>query len=496
MTRLAASEPMRWPGGALVAGIAASVALTALLGLLMLPVRAHLGTATSGMVLVIPVVVGVSLGGWVAGVVAVAVGFLAYDFFFIRPYTTLAVSSYTDWITLAVYAAVMLVVARVVFALQQTRAQARRQADDTSQLLEVSDLLIGDKALGELLAVVVETLQHEFRLTSAAVLLPAGGRLSVAALAGEPLPAAVLGDGLATEPPSSRMALAGRAGLRTMPLATAERPIGVLLLSGPALSPSEQRLLTTYANHAALAVERAQLREQALRSRVLAEVDSWRRALLGSVAHDLRTPLASIKAALSDLGDASIVLSPADRHELLATAEDETDRLTRLVTNLLDMYRIDAGTKRLARESVSVAGLVDEAVEAMRGRLNGLPLTVEIESSLHVMVDRALIVRVLVNLLENAVRHTPQGTPVTIRARRGDAWAELQFVDQGPGLPPARLAALFGGAPTTGGVDGTRGQDGVGLAICQAFVSANGGRISAEPGPLGGLQLNLLLPPA
>ena len=151
MTRLAASEPMRWPGGALVAGIAASVALTALLGLLMLPVRAHLGTATSGMVLVIPVVVGVSLGGWVAGVVAVAVGFLAYDFFFIRPYTTLAVSSYTDWITLAVYAAVMLVVARVVFALQQTRAQARRQADDTSQLLEVSDLLIGDKALGELL---------------------------------------------------------------------------------------------------------------------------------------------------------------------------------------------------------------------------------------------------------------------------------------------------------------------------------------------------------
>jgi two-component system sensor histidine kinase KdpD len=112
------------------------------------------------------------------------------------------------------------------------------------------------------------------------------------------------------------------------------------------------------------------------------------------------------------------------------------------------------------------------------------------------MVDRALIVRVLVNLLENAVRHTPQGTPVTIRARRGDAWAELQFVDQGPGLPPARLAALFGGAPTTGGVDGTRGQDGVGLAICQAFVSANGGRISAEPGPLGGLQLNLLLPPA
>jgi two-component system sensor histidine kinase KdpD len=438
----------------------------------------------------------VSLGGWVAGAVAVAVDFLAFDYFFIHPYGTLAVSADSDWISLAVYMAVMLVVARVVFALQQTRAQARRQAADTSQLLEVSDLLIGDKGLGQLLAAVVDTLQHEFHLTSAAVLLPAGGRLSVAALAGEPLPPEVLGIGLAAEPPSSRIALAGRAGLRTMPLATAERPIGVLLLSGPALSPSEQRLLTTYANHAALAVERAQLKEQALHSRVLVEVDSWRRALLGSVAHDLRTPLASIKAALSDLGDTSIVLSPADRIELLSTAEDETDRLTRLVKNLLDLYRIEAGTKRLKRESVSVAELVDEAMETMHDRLHGLALTVKIESSLQVVVDRALIVRVLVNLLENAVRHTPRGTPVIIRARRADSWVELQIVDQGPGMSADRLGTLFDGKPKSRAQDRADDQDGVGLAICRAFVSANGGRISAATGPLGGLQLDLLLPRA
>jgi two-component system sensor histidine kinase KdpD len=478
------------------AGIAASIALTAVLGLLMFPVRAHLGTATSGLVLVIPVVVGVSMGGWVAGVVAVAVGFLTYDFFFIRPYTTMAVSSYSDWLTLAVYVAVMLVVARVVFALQQTRAQARHQAEDTSQLLEVSDLLIEDKTLGELLGAVVNTVQHEFHLTSAAVLLPADDRLSVVALAGEPLPPAVLGDGLTTVPPASRMALAGRTGLRTLPLATAERPIGVLLLAGPALSPSEQRLLTTYANHAALAVERAQLKEQALRSQVLTEMDGWRRALLASVAHDLRTPLASIKAALSDLGDASLVFSAPDRRDLLATAESETDRLTRLVTNLLDMYRIEAGAKRLVRGSVAVAELVDEAVAAMRGRLNSNPLTVEIESTLHVLVDRALIVQVLVNLLENAARHTPKGTPVAVSAHRGDSWAELQFVDQGPGLPPARLAALFGPAPTTGGAGGSWEPGGVGLAICAAFVTASGGLISARAGPQGGLQVDLLLPPA
>jgi two-component system sensor histidine kinase KdpD len=490
------SELLRWRGGGLAPGVLSSLALTALLALLMLPLRAHLGAATSGLVLVIPVVVGVSLGGWAAGVVAVAIGFLTYDFFFIRPYTTLAVSSSRDWITLGVYMAVMLLVARVVFDLQQTRLQARRHMEATHQLLEVSDLLIGDKPLDELLALVVDTLQLQFRLTSAAVLLPSGDRLAVAARAGQPLPAETMGNDLTTVVRSSRMAVAGRSGLRTLPLVTAERAIGVLLLSGPALLPSEQRLLTTYANHAALAVERAQLREQVLRSRVLAEVDSWRRALLGSVAHDLRTPLASIKAALSDLGDASITLPPSDRQELLATAEDETDRLTRLVKNLLDMYRIEAGTKRLVLESVAVTELVDEAVGAMRGRLDGLPLTVEVESSLHVLVDRALIVRVLVNLLENAVRHTPKGTPVTIRGRRGDAWAELQVLDQGPGLPPGRLDTLFSGASEARRLGGTADQGGVGLAICQAFVSANGGRISASTGPLGGLQLDLLLRPA
>ena len=490
------AELLRSRGRGLAPGVLSSLALTTVLTLLMLPLRAHLGAATSGLVLVIPVVCAVSLGGWVAGLAAVAIGFLAYDFFFIRPYMTLAVSSGRDWITLGVYLAVMLVVARVVFDLQQTRLQARRQTEDTRQLLEVSDLLIGDKPLDQLLASIVDTLQRQFRLTSAAVLLPSGDRLAVAALAGQPLPAEAASDDQTVVAPASRMALAGRSGLRTLPLTTAERSIGVLLLSGPALLPSEQRLLTTYANHAALAVERAQLREEALRSKVLAEVDSWRRALLGSVAHDLRTPLASIKAALSDLGDSSITLSSSDRQELLATAEEETDRLTRLVKNLLDMYRIEAGTKRLVLETVPVTELVDEAVGAMQGRLDDLPLTVEVESSLRVLVDRALIVRVLVNLLENAVRHTPKGTPVTIRGRRADAWAQLQVLDQGPGLAPGRLASLFGGTPEARRLGGTAEQGGVGLAICQAFVSANGGRISAHSGPHGGLQLDLLLRPA
>jgi two-component system, OmpR family, sensor histidine kinase KdpD len=130
-----------------LAGAAAAVVAIAVLAALMLTVRAHLGPSTPGLVLLIPVVVGVAIGGWSAGVLAIGVGFLCYDFLFIRPYYTLAVFGYRDWVTLAVYVVVMLIVARVVSALQQAQFQARRRAGDARHLLEVSDLLIGERPL-------------------------------------------------------------------------------------------------------------------------------------------------------------------------------------------------------------------------------------------------------------------------------------------------------------------------------------------------------------
>jgi two-component system sensor histidine kinase KdpD len=477
-------------------GAAAAIAAIAVLGALILPARGHLGSSTIGLILIIPVVVGVAVGGWSAGVVAIAVGFLSYDYLFIRPYYTLAGLNYRDWVTLGVYVVVMLIVARVVSQLQGAQVQARRRADDARHLLEVSDLLIGDKALRELLSTVVKTVQVEFRLSSAALLLPLGEKLTIAAQAGEPLPPAALGRASGTRVPSAPIALAGLSGLRALPLATAERSVGMLLLDGPPLSPTDQQMLTTYANHAALAVERAQLREQALQSRVLREVDSWRRALLTSVAHDLRTPLASIKAALSDLGDRSVLLSEADRSDLVVTAEEETDRLTRMVKNLLDMYRIEAGTRRLVQERAVLLDLVDEALEAVQGRLEDRPVAVEVDSQLMVSVDRALVVRVLVNLLENTARYTPNRTPIAIRARRQLGWVELELVDQGPGLSPERMATAFSPVPDSRGESQSLEPSGVGLVICKAFIEATGGRISARPGPQGGLQLDIVLPAA
>ncbi|MGH7609651.1 MAG: DUF4118 domain-containing protein [Candidatus Dormibacteria bacterium] len=480
----------------LVAGLLASLALTAALTALMIPDRSHLSTGTSGLVLIIPVVVGVAVGGWIAGLTATALGFLAYDLFFIPPYATLAVSSTGDWVTLGVYLVVMLIVAQVVSALQRARAEARGRAEGARHLLQVSDLLIGDRPLPELLATVVQTVQRQFHLTSATVLLPEDGHLTVAAQAGEPTPEEATAVLDATTVGSARVALAGRAGLRTLPLATAERAIGVLMLAGPSLSATDQDLLTTYANHAAMAVERAQLQEQALRGHVLSQVDSWRRALLGSVAHDLRTPLASIKAALSDLGNQTIRLSEQDRSELLTTAEEQTDRLTRLVRNLLDMYRIEAGTHRVVREPVTLQELADEAMEALAGRFGNRPVRLDLPRSLRVNVDRYLVVRVLVNLLENVTVHTPGDVPVAIVGRARDHWVELSVSDSGPGVAADELEGLF--TPQGRGATETNALDraGVGLSICRAFVDANGGRISARGRPGGGLQVDITLPAA
>ncbi len=485
-----------WRGRRWLTASVAAVVVLAVLAAVMLPDRTQLGSSTTGLILIIPVVLAVAIGGWSAGVLAITVGFLGYDFLFIPPYGTLAVSGYRGWVTLGVYVVVMLIVARVVSALQQARVQARRRADDARHLLEVTDLLIGDKPLQELLSTVVSTVRLEFRLSSAALLLPLGEQLTVAAQAGDPLPDDVLSGGILAGALSTPLALAGSGGLRALPLATAERPVGVLLLAGPPLSATDHQLLTTYANHAALALERAQLREQALQSRVLGEVDSWRRALLASVAHDLRTPLASIKAALSDLANPSVALSQADRGELLRTAEEETDRLTRMVKNLLDVYRIEAGMRRLVKAPTALRELVDEALEAMQGLLEDRPVAVEVDNQLMVSVDRALVVRVLVNLLENAARYTPNHTPIAIRARHQAGRVELEVVDQGPGLSPERMATAFSPVPETRGESRSPEPSGVGLVICKAFIEATGGRISARSGPQGGLQLDIVLPAA
>ncbi len=485
-------------GGALVAlgGIA-------VLSGAMLPLRDHLSVATEALVLVMPVVAGVAVGGLRAGALAVVFGFVAYDFIFIPPYYTLSVGTAQNWVALGVYVVVMLVVAALVTSLQRARAEARRHEDDTRHLYVLSELLIGDKDLTELLQLIVSTIHQAFGARWAAVLLPAisgdaGGSasLEVAATAGESLSADELrrlspapgrtaslrgGGGHAGGGRSERGE--GREDVIQVVLTARGHPVGLVAMAGAPLDAHDAELLHAYANQAALALERSQLREQALRTKLLEEVGQWRDALMGAVSHDLRTPLASVKTAVTTLRRPTPVLSEDDRGELLELIETQSDALDRLVANLLDMSRIEAGALRLRREISPVSDIVEGALRIL-GRAN-VNVDVALAANLPpVDVDQVLMEQVLANLVDNAIRHSPGAGPVEVSATTAGGLVDLAVRDHGPGVPgPERERVFQMFNRVSGG-----GRAGLGLAIAKAFVEAHDQTIRVEDPPGGGAR--------
>jgi two-component system sensor histidine kinase KdpD len=250
-------------------------------------------------------------------------------------------------------------------------------------------------------------------------------------------------------------------------------------------------MLGAFANHAALALEQAQLRAQALRSELLEEVDRIRRALLGAVSHDLRTPLATMKVASSTLLDPESTLSDEAARELYGLLDVQTDRLTRLVTSLLDMTRYQAGVLNVDREPWSIIDLVMEAVAALRPALEDRPLEVGLPAALPpVLVDRLLIGQVLANLLDNADRHAPAGTAITVAGERQGDHLAIAVTDRGSGVPVSERESVFKSFVRYD----TGGRSGLGLAIAKTFVEAHGERIWVEDVPGGGARFVFTLP--
>jgi two-component system sensor histidine kinase KdpD len=478
--------------------VASTAALTTMVlaTAVMLALRPHLAVATAAVVLVVPVIVGVAVGGFPTGVGAAIVGFFVYDWFFIPPYGALSVSSAQDWVALAVYLIVVLIVARLVAVQQDARRDATFRTEAIRRLFEVSEHLIGEQSLDELLSLVVTIVHETFGTRWVALLLPVDGSLTIAATAGEAIGdverAAALGPAGATQ--SMALVGAGTDGdVRRVALTAVQRPVGQLVVAGTTLSAFERQLLGTFANEAALAIERSQLRGQALRADLLEEVDRWRSALVGAVSHDLRTPLASIKAAVSTLREPGLALSGADHNELLATIEDQSDHLTMLVANLLDMARLEAGTLALRREPHDLTGVVDTAIAAARAVLAHHSLAVEIPSDLPIVeIDAVLIVQVLSNLLTNAAQHSPDGTTITVAASERAGLVDVSVSDEGPGVPEADRERIFHMLDRNAG----SGRAGLGLAISTAFVEAHGQRLRVADGPSGGACFKFQIPVA
>jgi two-component system sensor histidine kinase KdpD len=481
-------------------GYAVAALGTAAVTAALLAVREDASKTNVVLAFLVVVVAAAAAGGLWPGLAAAVLGFLAFDFLFLPPYHTFIVNDRQDYVSLAVYLGIAVLVSYLVSALERRRRQAERREQETRRLYELSTSLVAHSSLEDTLNSVVRTVRSLFDLAGCAIVLPEGddGKVRVAASDGEVpealaanLTAQVRGSGSGELQPGQAL---------TVPMRAGSEPVGALVVvaGGPGsavFGEAERRLLATFANQAALAVEQGRQEDQRARTRALEEIDRLRTALLNSVSHDLRTPLASIKASASSLLDPEVRWSDEQRREFLTTIDTEADRLTRLVHNLLDMSRIEAGALEPRCQEVSLGEVAGPVVRRARAA-SQQRIDVHLPDTLPpVLADPVLLEQVLTNLLDNARRYA-EGSPIALVARAHGDTVELRVIDHGPGIPVPERERVFdqfyrlkaGGRRPEG--------TGMGLAICRGIIAALEGSLRVETTPGGGATFILSLPAA
>jgi two-component system sensor histidine kinase KdpD len=284
-----------------------------------------------------------------------------------------------------------------------------------------------------------------------------------------------------------------------VPLRGTNEPTGVVLIcpDRPEDLDAEvpQRIVEALAGQTAVALERALATERQERARIALETEQLRTALLSSLSHDLRSPLSSIEGAASSLVEDGDGLTASVRHELSETILEESRRMHRMVANLLDMVRVESGTLAVQKTWQPLEEVIGVALLRLDHRLAAHPVSVELEPGLPLVpLDEILIEQVFVNLLENAVKYTPPGTPITIRAAAVPGAVEVRVVDQGPAVPAGEEEAVIGRFYRARSTDEPSGGAGLGLTICRGIITAHGGRIWIEPGRGTGTAVHFTLP--
>jgi two-component system sensor histidine kinase KdpD len=477
------SAERRWRGGALtpqrqLAGFALAVLALPLLTVLLDALRDQLSLPSDILLFLITVVAVALLGGLYAALFAAVAGFLLLNYFFTPPLHHLTIAEHENLLALVSYLLIAAAVSVVVdLAARRTREAARASADAEVLSTLASSVLRGESALGDLL----ERLRETYALNCVTLLerdVDAG-----------------ITPTRQRDPHAWRVvAAAGGPPCRTPDDGEADIPIDddlSLVLRGRTLRADDRRVLEAFAAQAAVALRQRRLAEEAERVQPLAEADRVRTALLNAVSHDLRTPLASARAAVEGLSSADVVWSPEERSELLSTALESLDRLDRVVANLLDMSRLQAGALGLALQEVAVQDVIPLAVDDV-GVASG---SVEIQAPDEVpdvVADPALLERVLVNLIANALRFTPDSAPVTVTASALGDRVEVRVIDRGPGIPEADRDRVFLPFQRLGDRDNETGV-GLGLALSRGLAEAMGGSLDPEDTPGGGLTMRLAL---
>ena len=470
-------QPQVWLGS--IGCVAAAAALG-------LPVRQAIGPGSISLLFLTAVLVSAVLFGLWPALFACVVATLAYNFLFLPPLYTFTIADPENVVALFFFAVAAVIVSNLTARVRAQAITARARARTTEELYLFSRKLAVATNLDDLLWATVHQIALMLKVR-VVLLLPEDNGIAVRAgfppedrLDDADLAAArwcweknhPAGRGADTLPGAKRLFL---------PMQTGRGAVGVIGIDrdepGPMLTPDQQRLLDALADQAALAIERVNLVEAVDRARLAVETDRLRSALLTSISHDLRTPLASILGSATSLPGAS---DAATRDALVRNIQDEAERLNRFIGNLLDMTRLESGPLPVKTTLTELSDVVGTALRRAGKVLNDHKVEVHLEPGLPLLdLDEVLSEQALFNLLDNAAKYTPPGSRITISAWRENGRVKLQVADEGRGIPPNDLERIFDKFYRGGGADHRRAGTGLGLSICRGFIEAMGGTISA-----------------
>ncbi|MBI2723549.1 MAG: DUF4118 domain-containing protein [Chloroflexi bacterium] len=493
-------------------GIASAVTADLLLISILAPFQSKVGLLNEGLLFLLLTLLISAVWGWRVGLFAAILTNLSLNFFFVAPLHTLTVREPANYVALVVFLIVSVVGGTLLSSARAATEEARRRAAETEVLIRLSRALIGQTDAHAALEALCNEVVHAFSAPGAAVLGGGAGTWVVHASAGSETASRPMNTqersiaqraldtgtvsragytGLSTSRRPRIVAPAGTRGypesspgVAFVPLRLGGGTVGVLRLDGPigdtAFRERPDRLLAAFAGEAALGVQRAELAQAAAHADALILADEMKSALMTSISHDLKTPLAGIKTSVSSLLDESIAWTPEDRSAFLQTIDSQADRLNRVISDILDLNRIESGIVTPTLRGVNARALLAEVREQTAMVTGGRLVTIEASADLVLQADESLITQALVNLVENAAKYSRTGGAIHLIAAEAGERAEIIVDDDGPGIAAGDLPHVFErfyrAAEQSRRVKGS----GLGLAIVKGFVGLSAGTVRVE----------------
>ncbi len=444
-------------------GVIFSMATVLVTSLVLFSLKAYLSTPVVTLLYLVPVLISAAYWGIVGGITASILSFLAYNYLFIFPHYTFLVARPQDILVIVVLLGVATLISSLIARVQANLEQAHSREREALQLSRLSFELIEQHDQAGIAQSLAEHLSEFF-----------GNALILVEVFQENSPIRVQAPAH-SQPPDEPPAVQA-------PLSSARGLLGRISIwkEPDHPQPEETRLVQAFASQGALALERAALSAAETRARVLEESDRLKTAILSSVSHELRTPLATIQASVTSLFNSDVDMQPEARSELQSLVIEETNQMIQLVGNLLNMSRIEAGALKPQRQWNSFAEIVDISVRSLERFSASHKIMVDVSEDLPlVAVDPVLMEQVMINLVKNSIKFSPQHTPIQISAGADEQVLTVTVTNEGPPIPPGDLDHIFEKFYAVPGRETTQGT-GLGLSICKGIVEAHGGHIWAN----------------